>query len=181
MASEFFTILTAVGRAKIASAMAGGPKLALSEMAVGDGRNGAYYDPDEAQRALHHEVWRGPINHLEPDPANPSWVVAELVIPDQVGGWSVREVGLFDTAGDMIAVGKYPESYKPSMSAGSNKQLYIRMIADVTNASVVELKIDPGIVLVTRTSLDQIQSPQLATVLKALCDTNRVLLGQHYL
>ena len=154
MANEFFTILTATGRNKLAAATATGTALTLTQMAVGDGDNGAYYSPTEAQIALKHEVWRGAINHLAVDANNPNWIVAELVIPDNVGGFYIREVGLFDSAGAMIAVGKFPESYKPTLAAGSNKQLYVRMILEVANTSAVTLLVDPSVVLATRQYCD---------------------------
>lgn len=154
MANEFFTILTATGRNKLAAATATGAPLTLTQMAVGDGDNGAYYSPTEAQTALKHEVWRGAINHLAVDANNPNWIVAELVIPDNVGGFYIREVGLFDNAGAMIAVGKFPESYKPTLAAGSNKQLYVRMILEVANTSAVTLLVDPSVVLATRQYCD---------------------------
>ncbi|WP_249190765.1 phage tail protein [Burkholderia cenocepacia] len=154
MANEFFTILTATGRNKLAAATATGTPLTLTQMAVGDGDNGAYYSPTEAQTALKHEVWRGAINHLAVDANNPNWIVAELVIPDNVGGFYIREVGLFDSAGAMIAVGKFPESYKPTLAAGSNKQLYVRMILEVANTSAVTLLVDPSVVLATRQYCD---------------------------
>jgi phage-related tail fiber protein len=154
MANEFFTILTATGRNKLAAATATGTALTLTQMAVGDGDNGAYYSPTEALTTLKHEVWRGAINHLAVDATNPNWIVAELVIPDNVGGFYIREVGLFDNTGAMIAVGKFPESYKPTLAAGSNKQLYVRMILEVANTSAVTLLVDPSVVLVTRQYCD---------------------------
>lgn len=154
MANEFFTILTEAGRAKLANATATGAPLTLTHMAVGDGQAGAYYSPTEAQAALKNEVWRGAINHLAVDASNPNWIVAELVIPDDVGGFYVREVGLFDSAGAMIAVGKFPESYKPTLAAGSNKQLYVRMILEVANTAAVTLLVDPSVVLATRKYAD---------------------------
>ncbi len=154
MANEFFTILTATGRNKLANATATATPLSLTQMAVGDGDNGAYYSPTEAQTALKHEVWRGAINHLAVDANNPNWIVAELVIPDDVGGFYIREVGLFDSAGAMIAVGKFPESYKPTLAAGSNKQLYVRMILEVANTTAVTLLVDPSVVLATRQYCD---------------------------
>lgn len=154
MANEFFTILTATGRNKLANATATATPLTLTQMAVGDGDNGAYYNPTEAQNTLKHEVWRGAINHLAVDANNPNWIVAELVIPDDVGGFYIREVGLFDSAGAMIAVGKFPESYKPTLAAGSNKQLYVRMILEVANTSAVTLLVDPSVVLATRQYCD---------------------------
>lgn len=154
MANEFFTILTATGSNKLAAATATGTPLTLTQMAVGDGDNGAYYSPTEAQTTLKHEVWRGAINHLAVDANNPNWIVAELVIPDDVGGFYIREVGLFDSAGAMIAVGKFPESYKPTLAAGSNKQLYVRMILEVSNTTAVTLLVDPSVVLATRQYCD---------------------------
>ena len=149
MANEFFTILTATGKAKLAAATATMTPLSLTHMAVGDGHNGAYYSPVESQTALRHETWRGAINHLSVDADNPNWIVTELVIPDDVGGFYIREVGLFDDAGALIAIGKFPESYKPTLSSGSNKQLYVRVILEVSNTSAVTLKVDPSIVLAT--------------------------------
>ena len=158
MANEFFTILTAAGRNKLANAVATATPLNLTQMAVGDGDpatpGGAYYSPAEVQTALKHEVWRGSINHLAVDANNPNWIVAELVIPDDVGGFHIREVGLFDGTGAMIAVGKFLESYKPTLAAGSNKQLYVRMILEVANTSAVTLLVDPSVVLATRKYCD---------------------------
>jgi hypothetical protein len=153
--ADFYTILTSTGRAKLANAQVTGVPVSLTHMAVGDGENGAYYLPSEAQTTLKHEVWRGAINSLYVDPQNPNWIVAELVIPDTVGGFYIREVGLFDAAGALIAVGKFPESYKPTLPSGSNKQLYVRMILEVSNTSTVTLLVDPSVVLATRQYVDQ--------------------------
>ncbi|WP_165672269.1 phage tail protein [Metapseudomonas otitidis] len=155
MANEFYSILTTTGRAKLAAAAISTP-LSLTHMAVGDGSNGAYYDPTEAQTALKHEKWRGPINHLGVDATNPNWIVAELVIPDSVGGFYIREVGVFDSTGALFAVAKFPESYKPVMASGSNKQLYVRMIMEVANTAAVTLQVDPSIVLATRSYVDNL-------------------------
>ncbi|MFZ5659206.1 MAG: phage tail protein [Pseudomonadota bacterium] len=152
--ADFYTILTSTGRAKLANAQVTGVPVSLTHMAVGDGENGAYYLPSEGQTTLKHEVWRGAINSLYVDPQNPNWIVAELVLPDTVGGFYIREVGLFDSAGALIAVGKFPESYKPTLAAGSNKQLYVRMILEVANTSAVTLLVDPSVVLATRQYVD---------------------------
>lgn len=162
MANEFFTILTATGKAKLAAAQTSGTPLQITQMAVGDGDNGAYYNPIESQTALKHETWRGALNNLSVDASNLNWIVAELVIPDTVGGFYIREVGLFDSTGALIAVGKFPESYKPTLAAGSNKQLYVRMILEVSNASAVTLLIDPSVVLATRATVDQRIAEELA-------------------
>ncbi|MGO1073240.1 phage tail-collar fiber domain-containing protein [Lysobacter sp. CA199] len=154
MPSEFYTLATATGRAKIAAAIANQAPLQLTHMAVGDGQNGGYYNPSEAQTALKNETYRAPLNALNRDPNNTAWIVAELVIPDDVGGFYVREVGIYDASGDLLFVGKYPESFKPTLSSGSNKQLYVRAVCEVGNAANVTLQIDPSVVLATRTYVD---------------------------
>jgi len=155
MADEFFTILTTMGKNKLATAAAQGIPLKLTHMAVGDGDNGAYYLPVESQQYLKHETWRGTLNHLSIDKKNPHWIVAEVVIPDDVGGFYIREVGLFDETGALIAIGKFPESYKPILATGANKQLYVRMILEVSNAASVTLLIDPSVVLATRQYVEE--------------------------
>lgn len=162
MSNDFFTLLTAVGKNKLAAAATGGAPLKLTHMAVGDGDNGGYYTPSEAQAALKHEVWRAPLNNLSTDPQNPNWIIAELVIPDEVGGFTIREVGVFDAAGALIAVGKFPESYKPVLADGANKQLYVRLIMEVSNAAAVTLQVDPSVVLATRATVDQRIAEELA-------------------
>lgn len=154
MANEFFTILTATGRSKLARAVVENTPLALTHMAVGSGNNEAYYTPSEAQTSLKQEVWRGPLNNLSVSPDNPNWIVAECVIPDNVGGFYIREMGLFDTAGTLIAVGRFPESYKPTLVDGSNKQLYVRMILEVSNTASVTLLVDQSIALATHQYVD---------------------------
>lgn len=146
--SEFFTILTAVGKAKIAEALAEGRQIRLRNMIVGDG-GGQYAEPNERQTAVVHEVWRGPLNTLKIAPENTAWVIAEAVLAEAVGGWYVREVGLEDDEGDLIAIGKFPETYKPKLPAGASKQIVIRAVMEVTNAAAVTLMVDPSLVMAT--------------------------------
>lgn len=153
MAENFYTILTNVGKAKIANATALGTKVNLTHLAVGDS-NGSYYNPTQEQTALKHEVWRGAINSIKIDDQNPNWLIVEIVIPADVGGFTVREAGVFDDQGDLIAIGKYPETYKPVLASGSAKDLFVRMILEVTNAATVTLKVDPSIILATKKDLD---------------------------
>ncbi|ECG4947653.1 phage tail protein [Salmonella enterica subsp. enterica serovar Llandoff] len=148
MASEFFTILTAAGRAKIAAALAEQKQIVLQTMVVGDG-NGKYVEPSESQTKVEHEVWRGQLNTLKIAPENPAWVIAEAVLPEAVGGWYIREVGLLDKDGVLIAIGKFPETYKPKLPAGASKQIVIRAVMEVTNAAAVTLMVDPSLVMAT--------------------------------
>lgn len=154
MAETFYTILTTVGRAKLANAQVTGQQVEFKQMALGDG-SGSYYNPVETQTGLRHEVWRGNVNQVSIDPDNPSWIIVETVILANVGGFTVREAGVFDAAGDMIAIGKFPETFKPILDDGSAKDLYIRLIFEVTNASSVTLKIDPSAIFATKQYVDQ--------------------------
>ncbi|WP_163005416.1 phage tail protein, partial [Pseudomonas viridiflava] len=93
---------------------------------------------------------RGPINALMQDAKNPSWLVAEQTLPDDVGGWYVREAGIWTDTGILYAVIKYPESFKPVISSGSGKEFYLRAISETSNAANVVLAIDDTIVKATR-------------------------------
>ncbi len=149
----FYTILTEVGKAKLANATALGTTLELTDIAVGDG-GGVEVTPTETMTALVNQVWTGPINHLYVDTANTNWIVAESYIPADVGDFTVREVGVFDIDGDLVAIGNYPDTYKPVSTSGAAKDLYLKVVIEVSNSSTVELKIDPAVVLASRKYVD---------------------------
>ncbi|TXE33255.1 hypothetical protein FOT62_13875 [Serratia marcescens] len=153
MTAKYFALLTNVGAAKLANAAALGEKLDITAMAVGDA-NGTEPTPDPAQTKLVHERRRAPLNSLRVDPNNASQVIAEQVLAETVGGWWVREIGLYDTNGDLVAVGNCPPSYRPLMTEGSGREQIIRMILIVSSTAAVELKIDPSVVLATREYVD---------------------------
>ncbi|HEC0486926.1 TPA: phage tail protein [Pseudomonas aeruginosa] len=158
---EFYTILTAAGLAYEANRKAGGLPIKLTQMSVGDG-NGAVYNPDASQTALRREVWRGPINALLQDATNPSYLVGELSLPDDVGGWYVREVGFWTDTGVLYAIGKYPESFKPLLAAGAGKEFYIRAIFETSNAASVTLVVDDTVVKATRAFVIDYVAAELA-------------------
>jgi len=145
----FYTILTDIGKAKLANATALRDVVSLTDIAVGDG-GGVAVTPKTTDTALTNEVWRASLNNISVDSKNANWIVAEGYIPPDDGGFTVREVGLFDVDGDMIAVGNYPDTYKPTLSSGSAKDLYIKVIIEVSDAGIVELSIDPSYILATR-------------------------------
>ncbi|WP_225893714.1 phage tail protein, partial [Clostridium botulinum] len=149
MAEKFYTILTKVGKAKIANATALGNKVNFTTLKVGDG-GGKYYNPTEEQEDLVNEVWQGNINSIRVDENNPNWVVIEVIIPSSVGGFMVREAGVFDDENNMLAIGKYPETYKPQAQDGSTKDLVIRTNLEISNTSSVTLKVDPTVILATQ-------------------------------
>lgn len=155
MAEKFYTILTNIGKASIANASALGTKVDFKFMALGDG-NGNYYNPTEIQTQLVGEVYRSQINHVQLDDENDNWITLSMVIPSSVGGFTVREVGIFDTEGNLLAIGKYPETYKPVLADGSSKDLTINMILEVSNTSVVTIKVDPSVVLATKKYVDNL-------------------------
>ncbi|MDO5058769.1 MAG: phage tail protein [Neisseria sp.] len=149
MTQQYFTLITRQGAAKLARAAAMGTRLNLTEMAVGDG-GGKAVTPSENAAALTREVYRGGINHLETDPDNAAQIIAELLIAEDTGNFTVREVGLFDEAGDLIAVGNLPDTYKPVAASGSARSQLIRMVIHIGNAANVTLKIDPSVIIATR-------------------------------
>lgn len=153
MAENFYTIITKTGLAKIANAQLTSEKVNFSHIVIGDS-NGVYYNPQSNATTLVNEVWRGGIGSISVDENNPNWIVVETVVPATVGGFTVRELGLLDASGDMIAIGKYPQTYKPVLADGSSKDLYIRMIIEVANTSVVTLKVDPTVVIASRKYVD---------------------------
>lgn len=153
MSQTYFAILTAIGEAKLANAISFGNQLQVSRMAVGDG-NGALPVPIRTQTALVHETYRADLNSLMVDPVNASQIIAELVIPDIEGGYWLREMGLYDAAGDLIAVANCPPSYKPVLGEGSGRTQVMRMVLVVASTTAIQLKIDPSVVLATREYVD---------------------------
>ncbi|UZR83396.1 phage tail protein [Escherichia coli] len=153
MATKYFALLTNIGAAKLANATALGAQVEITQMAVGDG-NGALPTPNPAQTALTHELRRAQLNMLTIDPVNTNQIIAEQVIPEDVGGWWIREIGLFDKDGDMIAVANCAETYKPQLQEGSGRVQVIRVILIVSSTEAVTLKIDPSVVLATRKYVD---------------------------
>ncbi|MDA8478504.1 phage tail protein [Citrobacter sp. Awk 4] len=153
MSAKFYTLLTDIGAAKLASAAALGVPLKITQMAVGDG-GGVLPTPSAQQTALVAEKRRAALNMLYIDPQNSSQIIAEQVIPETEGGWWIREVGLFDETGALIAVGNCPESYKPQLAEGSGRTQTVRMVLITSSTDNITLKIDPSVVLATRKYVD---------------------------
>ncbi|MEG9538394.1 phage tail protein [Pantoea piersonii] len=168
MTTKYYALLTNQGAAKLANATALGTKLQITEMAVGDG--GALPTPDASQTKLIGEKRRAALNSLSIDAANSSQIIAEQIIPENEGGFWIREIGLFDADGVMIAVANCAETYKPQLQEGSGRTQTVRMIIIVNSASAVTLKIDPSVVLATRQYVDDgvIEAKQYAD--KGLAD-----------
>lgn len=160
--ADYYTLLTNAGIAYETACKAAGVPIKLAQISVGDG-NGAVYNPDASAKALKREVWRGPLNALFQDEKNANWLMAEVTIPSNVGGWYVREAGLWTDSGILYAIVKYPESYKPVLTtSGAGKEFYIRSIFETTNAANVTLLIDDTVVKATRAWVVDYLAQQLA-------------------
>ena len=153
MAAKFFALLTNQGAAKLSNMAALGEKLEITSLAVGDG-GGISPTPSQAQTKLVNEVRRAQLNSLSVDEKNDSQIIAEQIIPESVGGWWIREIGLFDADGILIAVANCPETYKATTEEGSGRTQVIRMMLTVSSTDAVTLKVDPSVVLATRQYVD---------------------------
>ena len=154
MSTKFRTVITTAGAAKLAAATApGGRKVNITTMAVGDG-GGKLPVPDAGQTGLIHEVWRHALNKISQDKRNSNYIIAELVIPPEVGGFWMRELGLYDDAGTLIAVANMAESYKPALAEGSGRSQTCRMVIIVSSVASVELTIDTTTVMAPQDYVD---------------------------
>ncbi|MEH5032699.1 tail fiber protein [Escherichia coli] len=154
MSTKFRTVITTAGAAKLAAATApGGRKVNITTMAVGDG-GGKLPVPDAGQTGLIHEVWRHTLNKISQDKRNSNYIIVELVIPPEVGGFWMRELGLYDDAGTLIAVANMAESYKPALAEGSGRSQTCRMVIIVSSVASVELTIDTTTVMATQDYVD---------------------------
>jgi len=151
--STYYCLITNAGLAKLAAAQASGTPVTLSQFAVGDS-GGVFYEPLATQLTLVSEEWRGAINRVFVSPNEATRIVVEALIPASVGGFDIREAGIIDADGDLFAVGKYPLTNKPAPGSGSEKDLYVRMILQVSNAATVTQTIDPSVVTLTQAALD---------------------------
>ncbi|MEI7188804.1 phage tail protein [Dickeya dianthicola] len=153
MSTKYIALLTQVGAARLANAVALGKQLEITQMGVGDG-GGTLPTPDTTQTKLINEKRRAPLNALNIDPATPNQIIAEQVIPEDEGGFWLREIGLYDADDNLVAVANCPETYKPQMQEGSGRVQKVRMILAVGQADAVSLKIDPAVVLASRQYVD---------------------------
>ena len=150
MAQEFYTIITKIGQEKLVSATTG-QKLEFYQFAVGDG-NGRYYEPTVSQYALVNEKYRANTNATT---IEENRITIECLIPAHIGGFTIREIGIFDKQGSLVLVGKYPQTEKPVDSFGGLKDLYIKVQLEVDNPETIAMTVDPNVVIVTKQNLNQ--------------------------
>lgn len=151
--SDYYTLLTQLGAAALANAQALGQSVQLTELALGDG-GGAAVTPTEADTALVHEVHRLGLSGLYPDETTPAWLIAEAVVPLDIGGWTIRELGLYTNTGLLFAVGNFPATYKPTLAEGAGRDLILRVIMEITSAASVTLQLDASVSLLTQAAAD---------------------------
>src|SRR4051812_20075273 len=138
MTQEYYSIITNIGLAKQAAASLGGAPIDLTHLAIGDS-NGTAYNPVATATALQNERHRTSVTYVQIDEENPNQVIIEAIIDEIVGSFYVREVGIFDADGDLFAIGKFPETFKPALPTGAGKRLYVRMILGFTGTPQVNL------------------------------------------
>jgi len=154
MTVKYKTVITKAGAVKLAAAtVPDGKKVNFTAMAIGDG-GGTLPVPDPNQTKLVKEVWRHALNKISQDNKNKNYVVAELLIPPETGGFWMREMGLYDDTGTLIAVGNMAESYKPALAEGSGRAQTVRMVIMVSDIESVELTIDTSMVMATQDYVD---------------------------
>ncbi|WP_077552176.1 phage tail-collar fiber domain-containing protein [Rodentibacter ratti] len=153
MASQYFAILTDYGTTAFANALSSKQPLQLTTFAVGDG-NGQAVTPTANRTALAREKHRAPVSAVSLDPRNKKQVIVELTIPENVGGFYIREMGVFDNQNKLVAYANCPESFKPTESSGSGKVQVLRMILKVSSSNAVTLSIDHSVIFVTRQQLN---------------------------
>lgn len=151
--NTYKSILTDAGLAAEAASHASGTPIKITHFAVGDG-NGAAYTVSSSQTGLKRETYRAPVNAIRVDTNNANYLIVECVVPAAVGGWYVREAAVILDTGTVWGIANYPDTYKPALSDGAGKDLYLRLIFEVSNAGNVTLSIDPSVVLASRQYVD---------------------------
>jgi len=152
MTAQYFTVLTDYGTQAFANAIATNQPIQFSSFAVGDG-NGQTVTPTADRTALVKETHRGNVSAVSLDPRNNKQIIIELTIPEDVGGFYIREMGVFDSTNKLVAYANTPESFKPTLESGSGKVQVLRMILKVSNSQAVTLSIDNSVIFVTRQQL----------------------------
>ncbi|MDD4556507.1 MAG: phage tail protein [Alphaproteobacteria bacterium] len=165
--SEFYCIITDVGLSKLARAKVAQENIALTQMAVGDS-SGAYYEPNSSQTKLINEKHRFDIARIYIDNINPKQLLIEASVKENIGGFFIREVGVYDDEGDLFAIGKYPVTYKPASDSGSGKDIYMRMALLFSNTPNIALYINPYSAVASidfvETTLEQLKHSKLKEI-----------------
>ncbi|HGM1123371.1 TPA: phage tail protein [Clostridioides difficile] len=154
---SYYTILTNIGKAKIANASLVGEKVDFVKIQLGDG-GGNEYNPTEEQTVLKNVVWEGKVGNVKTDETMTNCLILESLIPASAGGFVVREIGYLDTEGNLLAISKYRSAYKPKVEDGAVIDMKVKTIFVVSNVNNIELKIDPTIIFATLKDLQDLDS-----------------------
>lgn len=154
---SYYTILTDIGKAKIANASLVGEKVDFVKIQLGDG-GGNEYNPTEEQTALKNIVWEGKVGNVKTDESMTNCLILESLIPASAGGFVVREIGYLDTEGNLLAISKYRSAYKPKVEDGAVIDMKVKTIFVISNVNNIELKIDPTIIFATLKDLQDLDS-----------------------
>ena len=153
MAKEYYSLVTKVGQAKIANASVYGTKVDIKTIKLGDG-NGSEYNLEEAQTDLKRVVYTGGVGAVRIDPERGNTIIIESIIPQEIGGFTIREIGYYDSAGDLIVIAKYKSQYKPVIGSGATVDMKVNTLIAVSNVDNVELKIDNTLIFATKKEVD---------------------------
>lgn len=153
MMAQYGMIITNIGLAKMANAQITQDTVDAKYMVLGDG-NGAFYTPNASQTALRREVWRGLLADMSVGSENPNRITFSAYLPSTVGGFTIREVGIIDDDGHLLALSLYPEQYKPQMTEGISDDILIHCVIETSNAGTVTLAVDPAIIIASRKYVD---------------------------
>ncbi|MCD8634757.1 phage tail protein [Clostridioides difficile] len=182
MATEksYYTILTDIGKAKIANASIVGEKVDFARIQLGDG-GGNEYNPTEEQTALKNVVWEGKVGNVKTDESMTNCLILESLIPASAGGFVVREIGYLDTEGNLLAISKYRATYKPTLeNDGAVIDMKVKTIFVVSNVNNIELKIDPTIIFATLKDIQDLDTKidTTKTELKSNIETTKTELNR---
>lgn len=156
MASTYFTVVTDLGTKKMLEALDKGKKLNITEFAVGDG-GGRYYIPALNASGLKNEVWRGPVNACYISEESENLLIIESMIPSDIGGFTIREMGVFDKDGTLIAICNTPDTQKVRVADGVVHELDLSIEVALANTESVELIVDPAVVTATKKDIDHLR------------------------
>lgn len=166
--ADYYTVLTTVGENKLANASVTGPRVRPATVAVGDGGGPSFYDDYgrtalKARTTLVNERFRTSVNDLRTEADNPNWIVVDGVVPANEGGYNIREVGVIDEDGDLIAIGRFPQTFKPVLASGAFQDMIVRIIMEVSDVESLVLQVDPSAVLATRSFVLEQRRPFVRT------------------
>lgn len=157
----WYSKITTVGLARLAQAEMSGSKFQFHEIAVGDGA-GSSVTPDVSMTALIREVWRGSVNNVEIAASDPNTIRIEGLVPSSSGGFTMREIGVFNTSGELVVIANMPATYKPTPDEGVTSDAYVRVLIEYANPDTIALTTDPDVVTASREYVDRSTAARLS-------------------